>query len=67
MLKESKARRKNVAMAWINYKKATDMVQLYSSLSENVQDIRLSPKLHHESHEKLESGISSRRKIVSIS
>ena len=31
-------------------------------MSENVQNIRQSYKLHHESHEKQESGINSRKK-----
>ena len=40
--KESKLRRKNLVMAWIDYKKAHDMVPLDNRLSQNVQDIRRS-------------------------
>ena len=36
-------------------------------MSKNVQNIQQSHKLHHESHEKLESGICSRRTNCSIS
>ena len=50
---------KNVVMTWIDYKNANNFD---NRMSENVQNIRQSHKLHHESHEKLESGISSMKK-----
>ena len=56
---------KNVTMTWIDYKN-----QCYSPaildyiMSKNVQDIRQSHKIHHESHENVESWIDSRRKIL---
>ena len=48
-------------MSWIEYKMTYDMVLQTSKIrvSENVQYIRQSFKLHRESHEKLEGGIDS--------
>ena len=64
ILNESKARRKNLAMAWIDYKKAYDMVptKLDTTQSQNVQNITWGHKLHRTDHESLESGPDSRRK-----
>ena len=61
ILNESKTRRKNLAVAWIDYKKA------YDTVPQNVQNIRWSHKLHGENHENLESRIDSRRKKLSWS
>ena len=68
ILKDKKTRRKNVVMAWIEYKKKSQWynpANLDSKLSENVQDIQQSHKIHHGSHEKLECRIDSRRKNFS--
>ena len=46
----SQARRKNVVIAWIDYKKTDDMNQDNRS-PENVRDIRQSHKIYHGSHE----------------
>ena len=61
ILKESKTRPKNVAMAWIDYKKVYDIVswvidclKLYKISSE--------VKVYRENHEKLESGIDCKMK-----
>ena len=39
--------------------------RLKNTMSENFLDIRLNHKIHNDSHEKLESGISNRRKDIS--
>ena len=39
ILNESKTRRKNLAMAWIDYKKAYDSTKVDNTLSQNVQNI----------------------------
>ena len=64
ILDESKIRPKNLAMAWIDYKKSIGYgsSKLYDKLLQNVQDIRWSLKLYPENHESLESGIESRKK-----
>ena len=63
-LNESKNRRKNLAMAWIDYKKAYDMVpqswiinrlKMYKISHETINFIK-------KKHQKLESWINSRRK-----
>ena len=63
ILNESKTRRKNLAMAWIDNKKAYKTVpqSWIKKLPENVQNIRWSHKFYRENHENLESGIDSRR------
>ena len=61
ILNESKARRKNLAMAWIDNKKAYDMVPL----SQDVQNITWSHKLHRKDHANLERGADSRRNKLS--
>ena len=59
ILNESKTRRKNLAMAWIDYKKVYDIVphswiiKMYKILDE--------VKFHRQNHENLESGIDSRK------
>ena len=62
-LNESKARRKNLAMAWIDYKKAYDMV-LQSWILHCLKMYKISheDKLHRTDHENLESGADSGRK-----
>ena len=64
VLNESKNRRKNLAMAWIDYKKAYDLVpqswiinclKIYKISLETINFIE-------KNHEKLESWINSRRK-----
>ena len=66
ILKSSKTRKEDVAMTWIDYEKPYDMVlQNWIIDSQKVQDIRLSHKVYRENHEKLESGIDSRRKKLS--
>ena len=77
-LNESKTRRKNLAMAWINYKKAYDMVphswiinslKMYK-ISHEVINFILSIKFMTSCdmwYENLESGIDSRRKKLSWS
>ena len=63
ILNESKTRRKNLAMAWIDYKKAYDMVSQsrMKKLPQNVENIR-SHNLYWENHENLEGEIDSRMK-----
>ena len=59
VLKESKTMRKNVAMAWIVYKKAHDMATQYWIIDcLNVEKVMI----HHRSNEKLESRINCWRK-----
>ena len=51
-------------MAWIDYQMAYGMVLKMSEktrMSENVQNIQQSRKFNHKSHERLGSGINSRR------
>ena len=60
----------NVAIDWIDYKKGRLQGSpsiLDCRLSEYVQDIQQSHKIHHGSHEKLESGNDSGRKMISRS
>ena len=47
-------------MAWVDYEKVYDIVP-QTWMLENVQNIRESDKLRHESYGKLESRINSRR------
>ena len=70
ILNESKTRRKNLAMAWIDYKKAYDMVpqswiinclKMYKISHEVMNFIKKTNK----QHEDLESGTDSRRKKLS--
>ena len=53
----------NIDMAWINNKKAYDIVpqKLDNKMSQNEQHITGSHKLYRENHENLESGIDSKR------
>ena len=69
ILSENKTRRKNIAMAWINYKKAYDMVphSWKKKQHQNVQNIIWRYKLYRHNHENLESGIACRRKRLSWS
>ena len=68
ILDENKTRRKNLAMAWIDYKKAHKRpTKLDNKLPQNVQNISWSYKLYRENHENLESGIKSRREKLSWS
>ena len=63
ILKEIKTSQINVVRVWIDYKKAYDMVP-QTWLKECLKtflNIQQSHKLHLKSHEKLESGINSRR------
>ena len=64
ILNESKSWQNNLAMAWIDYKKGIwyGSAKLENKLSQNVQNITWSHKLHRENHENLESWIDSRRK-----
>ena len=63
ILNESKNRRKNLAMAWIDYKKAYDMVpQTWIINCPKMYKISHEIKLHRKNHEKLESWINCRRK-----
>ena len=50
----------------IDYKKSSDLLKLNNSFSLDVQDIRQSHNIHHESHEKLYDGIDSRRKKLQL-
>ena len=67
IINESKTRRKDQAMAWIDNKKAYDIVTqswiIYCH--KKVQNIRWSHKLFREIYENLESGIGSRREKLS--
>ena len=69
ILNESKTRQKNLAMAWIDYKKGiwNGLAKLDNKLPQNVQNIRWSHKLYQENHKNLESGIDSKRKKLSWS
>ena len=68
ILNESTTRRKNLAMAWIDYKKIWyGSPELDNKLPQNVQDNRWSYKLYRENHENLESGIDNRREKFSWS
>ena len=64
---ESKKRRKNLVMARIDNKRASDMVppKLDNKLSQNVQKYQKIHKLYRENHENLENGIDSRREKLS--
>ena len=63
ILNESKTIRKNLAMAWIDYKKAYDMVpQSWILHCLKMYKISLSHKLHRKDQANLESGVDSRRK-----
>ena len=66
ILNESKTRRKNLAMAWIDYKKAYDMVP-HSWIINSLKMYKWSHELYRQNHENLESGIDSRRKKLSWS
>ena len=64
ILNESKTRRKNLAMAWIDYKKAYDMAphSWIINCPKMYQNIRWSHKFYRQN---LDSGIDSRRKKIS--
>ena len=63
ILNESKTKRKNVAMAWIDYKKAYDMVpQSWIINCLKMYKISEEVKLSRENQKNLESEIDSRRK-----
>ena len=63
ILNESKTRQENLAMAWIDYKKAYDMVPQSSKCTK----YQMKSKLYQENHENLESGNDNRRKKLSWS
>ena len=69
ILNESKTRRKNLAVAWVDYKKGIwyGAPNLDNKLPQNVQNITWSHKLYRENHENPERGIDSRRKKLSWS
>ena len=54
----------NVAMALIDNRKAYGPAKLKSRLSENVQDVWPSHKIHYRSHEKLESIMAAGGKVL---
>ena len=57
---------KNLAMAWIDYKKACDMApQSWKINGLKMYKISDEDKLYRENHENLESGIDSRREKLS--
>ena len=68
ILNQSKTRRKNLAMAWIDYKKAYDIVP-QSWIINCLKMYRISDEvnLYRENHENMESGIDSGRKKLSCS
>ena len=62
ILKETKTRKKILAMSQMDSKNNShDPVNVDNRMSENVQDIRKSYKVHHKTCGKLESRIISRR------
>ena len=65
ILNESKTRRKNVAMAWIDNKKAYDMVH-QSWILHCLKRIKYPTKSYRLSRRNLENEIDSRRKKLSI-
>ena len=67
ILNESKTRWKNLAMVWIDNKKAYDMVlqSWIKNCLKMYKNIRESRKLYRENHKNLESEIDSRRKTLS--
>ena len=53
ILNESKMRRKNIAMAWVDYKKSYDMIsQSWIKKCKNIQNIQQSHKVNHKSKKK---------------
>ena len=66
ILNEIKPRRKNLAMAWINNKKAYDIVP-HSWIINSLKMYKISHELYRQNHENLESGIDSRRKKLTES
>ena len=68
ILNESKTRQKNLTIAWINYKKAYDMVpQSWIINCFKMYKIPDEDKLYGENHKNQENGIDSRRKKLSWS
>ena len=69
ILNESKTRLKNksYSLDWLQKGIWYGSTKLDNTLSQNVQNIRWSHKLHRQNHENLESGIDSRRKKISWS
>ena len=66
ILNESKTRRKYLAMVWIDYKKAYDMVpQSWILDCHKMYKISLGVKLHRKDHARLESAADNRRKNLS--
>ena len=65
ILNESKTRWKNLAMAWVDYKKVYDMVPQIWII--NCLKIADEVKLYRENHENLESVIDNRRERLSWS
>ena len=68
ILKRRKTWRKNLAMAWIEYKGIWyGSAKWNNKLPQNVQNIKFSHKSYRKNLENLESGIDSRRKKLSWS
>ena len=70
ILNESKTKRKKLAMAWIDNRKAYDMVPLSwiincLKLYKISHEVIRSHKLHRQNYENLESRTDSRRKMIS--
>ena len=66
ILYESKTRWKNLAMAWIDYKKAYDVFRQSWILSQKAQNIRQSDKLYRQNHENLVCELDSRKEKLSL-
>ena len=67
ILNEKQTRRKNLAMTWIDYKKAYDMIP-HSWIINSLKIYKISQEVINfidKNHENLESGIDSRRKKLS--
>ena len=64
ILNESKTRRKNLAIAWIDYKKSYDIVP-QSWIINCLKMYKISHKLYRENHENQESIIDSKREKLS--
>ena len=68
ILKESKAKQKNIVVAWTTKKSQWfGPANLDYRMSENVQNIRRSHKIHLKSRERLGSGIKNRKKNFNVS
>ena len=66
IVNESKMRRKNLAMAWIDYKKTYDMIpQSWILHCLKMYKIRLSHIVYWEDHGNLKNGTDSKRKKIS--